>query len=339
LADKSFRNVSIITAFNAPKDRINQLGSEWFAKETGQTLTHFYSVDQFGEEENPATDKKQMCKKRTLNNGEINVTLQHVLWNLRHSASDHIPGKLSLCIGMPIIICNNEATELCITKGQEGHVAGWQSTIGPHGQLMLDTLFVKLERPARTIKINGLPENVVPLTRITKSIVCVTPSELALKINRSQVPILPNFAMTDYASQGKTRPANVIDLSSCRDHLSYYTCLSRGSTAEGTVIVQGFSEYKIMCGASGYLQQEFRELELLDQITKLKYDNKLPKHINGNLCNAIICQFQLHKGTDYIPDNIPQQLKWTMSDPMDLLSVVTDSPWQIVQRRKARILI
>jgi hypothetical protein len=335
LADERFRNVSIITAFNAPKDRINQLGSERFAKETGQTLTHFHFIDQFGEEENPATDKKRMRKKQTLNNGKINVILRHVLWNLRHSASDHVPGKLSLCIGIPIIICNNEATELCITKGQ-GHVAGWQSTTGPHGQLVLDTLFVKLERPARIIKVDGLPENIVPLTRITKSIVCVTPSDLALKISCSQVPILPNFAMTDYASQEKTQPINVINLSSCHDHLSYYTCLSRGSTAEDTVIVQGFSEYKITCGASGYLQQEFRELELLDQITKLKYNNKLPKHINGNLRNVIIRQFQLHKGINYIPNNVPQQLKWTLSDPMDLLPVVTDSPWQIIQAKSKK---
>jgi hypothetical protein len=215
LAERKVRNISIITAFNASKDRINQLGSERFAKETGQTLTCFYSVDKFGEEENPATEKKRMKRKRTLNNGEINPVLRNVLWNLRHSASEHVPGKLSLCVGMPVIIRNNEATELCITKGQEGHVAGWQSAIGPNGQSMLDTLFVKLDQPAKTIKLEGLPENVVPLTKISKSVLCVTPSELALRINRSQVPLLPNFAMTDYASQGKTRPVNVVDLSSC----------------------------------------------------------------------------------------------------------------------------
>jgi len=45
LSSKEFRNVSIITALNAQKDRINELGSVWFAAETGQTLTHFYSID------------------------------------------------------------------------------------------------------------------------------------------------------------------------------------------------------------------------------------------------------------------------------------------------------
>ena len=33
---------------NAQKDRINKLGSAQFAAETGQTLTHFYSIDRFG---------------------------------------------------------------------------------------------------------------------------------------------------------------------------------------------------------------------------------------------------------------------------------------------------
>ena len=41
LSGKEFRNVSIITALNAQKDKINELGSARFAAETGQTLTDF----------------------------------------------------------------------------------------------------------------------------------------------------------------------------------------------------------------------------------------------------------------------------------------------------------
>src|ERR1700692_4604735 len=48
LSDKKFRNVSIITALNAQKDKINELGSVRFAAETGQTLTDFSSIDRFG---------------------------------------------------------------------------------------------------------------------------------------------------------------------------------------------------------------------------------------------------------------------------------------------------
>jgi hypothetical protein len=234
--------------------------------------------------------------------------------------------------GLSTVLCY----ELSITKGQEGHVVGWQTAIGPQGQNTLDTLFVKLDKPAKTIQLEGLPENVVPLTKLSSSVMCVIPSDAAIKINRSQVHVLPNFAMTDYASQGKTRAVNVVDLNSCRSYMAYYTALSRSATSEGTVIVQGFDDRKITCGASGYLRQEFRELELLDEITKLLYENALPAHIDGNLRNALIRQYQLYKGLEHIPPNVPKQLRWTSANPMNLLTVVTDSSWQIVTDNKSQ---
>src|ERR1700683_478597 len=172
LSDKEFRNVSIITALNAQKDRINELGSVRFAAETGQTLTDFYFIDRFGSP--PDTAEKRSRGRKSKASGkhvsnEISHTLQKVIWNLPPSATNHFPGKLSLCIGMPVIIRNNDATELCITKGQEGHVVGWQAGRGIHGQHVLDTLFVKLDKPAKVVKIDGLPENVVPITKGSKN--------------------------------------------------------------------------------------------------------------------------------------------------------------------------
>jgi hypothetical protein len=91
--------------------------------------------------------------------------------------------------------------------------------------------------------------------------------------------------MTNYTSQRKTRPKNPVDLSNCRSHQSYYTSLSRSATASGTVIVQSFSPQLITCGASGYLRQQFCELELLDEISKLRYEGKLSDHIQSNFRN------------------------------------------------------
>jgi hypothetical protein len=59
------------------------------------------------------------------------------------------------------MICNNDATELCMTKGQEGFVAGWTTIQGPQNQLYLDILFVKLADPPTNVKFEGLPENIV----------------------------------------------------------------------------------------------------------------------------------------------------------------------------------
>jgi hypothetical protein len=90
---------------------------------------------------------------------------QIMLWNLEHNATEHIPGKLSLCIGLPVMIRYNNAIELCITKGQEGTIAGWESKPGPYGKEILETLFVKLTDPPRSIQFDGLPINTVPSQR------------------------------------------------------------------------------------------------------------------------------------------------------------------------------
>ena len=110
---------------------------------------------------------------------------------------------------------------MCITKGQEGHIVGWKSGIGSKGQPVLEILYVKLDQPAKDINIEGLPENVVQLMKIKRSVKCTFPNGVSIPIRRSQVQVLPNFAITVYSSQGKTRPENVVILNSCHDYLSY----------------------------------------------------------------------------------------------------------------------
>jgi hypothetical protein len=333
LSDKKLRNVSIITAHNVQKDHINYLGTLRFAKDTGQTLTHFYSIDKWGEEADISTQKvkRQYKPKKILLGPTIGPNIQEMLWNLHHSDTDHIPGKLSLCIGMPVMIRNNDATELCITKGQEAYVVGWKYSYGPYQTKILDILFVKLDQPAKTVNLDGLPVNVVPLTRMSKSSKCITPRGINIPINRSQIQVLPNFAMTDYACQGKTRPLNVVDLSYCRAHRSYYTCLSRSATSEGTVIVQGFNTKIITKGISGYLRQEFRELEILNEITRLKYEQQLPYEINGLSCNMLLRQFQMLKGTGFAPKDVPEVITWSDKKPMNKVPQVIDNEWQLIE--------
>ena len=308
----------------------------YFAEDSGQELTYFYSIDKRGKSIDPASGEKKKRKTTSAkySSNELKFEEQHEIWKLRHGSTEGFAGKLSLCIGMPVMIWNNDATELCITKGQEGFVAGWQYQIGPYGKRILDTLFVKLDKPSKNINIPGLPENVVPIVKTSKTIQCTYLNDSSVSIERQQVPILPNFAVTDYASQGKYRPKNIVHLSSCHSHMSYYTCLSRSTTAAGTIIIQGFDPSVITRGCSGYLRQEFREHEILDDITRLKYEGNLPNDINGSLRNCLIRQYQEWKGTDYVPNNVDEALKWSKNDPMDLLPVITDSAWEIFDKSK-----
>ncbi|KAF8582870.1 hypothetical protein K439DRAFT_1311826, partial [Ramaria rubella] len=166
--------------------------------------------------------------------------------------------KLSLCIGMPMLIKKNIATECCVTNGAEGTVVGWRINYKKHQNNLAPiakVLFVKLTNPPRTICLEGLPDNVVPLTRMTTTIECQLPNGNIQSIIQDQIDVLPNFAMTDFASQGRTSLNNVIDLTGCDSHMSYYTCLSHSSTVHGTVIMQGFNPEVIQGGTPGWLRQ------------------------------------------------------------------------------------
>src|SRR3981189_1307433 len=105
---QEFRNVAIICGRHTQKDQINMLGSERFAEETGQKLTHFYSVDKWGKDSDPATKKKfgksKAASKTKHKSNEIDFDTQLEIWKVRHGGTAHFPKKLSLCLGMPDIM-------------------------------------------------------------------------------------------------------------------------------------------------------------------------------------------------------------------------------------------
>ena len=263
----------------------------------------------------------------------MHPAFQNALWSLPHGSTEHIPGKLSICMGMPVMLRNNDATECCMTKGAEGTVAGWQASIGKQGKPMLDTLFVKLSNPPKLVQIEGLPLNVVPITRRSTKTVCKLWNDDVITISRNQVLVLPNFAMTDYSAQGHTRPDNVVELNNCKTHQSYYTCLSRSATADGTIILQGFDSSKITGGAPGYLRQEFWELEILDYISKMRYLGTLLINIDGHRRNTLILQFQSWKGANYVPEEVHPSIQWSAAHPF-IMQERNDVSWHIPKNVK-----
>ena len=286
------------------------------------------------EHQNRANGKRKWVIKHI----KLPENIQSALW--AQSCCENtklIPPKLSLCVGMPIMIRNNAATELCITKGQEAEVYSWQSSIGPNNTKSLDTLFVKLIDSPNPIKLEGLPLNVVPLIRTTVSTNCRLPDDSHLTVSRNQVEALPNFAMTDYASQGKTRLYNVVDLGQIHTHHGYYTALSQGSTACGTLILSGVHSKHITGGASGALRQEFQKLELLNHITTMRFEGKLPaKMALADRRSTLIKMFRNYKGLDFIPDTMPDALKWGKNDPY-LKWKHSDIEWAIIKASEQKV--
>ena len=331
--------MSVITAWNSHRDKINDLGSARFARESGQQLQHFYSVDTYNDKDiekgNGARKGKRGKntspeKGRVRRDNVIPLRKQRRLWSLPHASTHPLPGTLSICMGLPVMIKTNEATECGVTNGAEGVIVGWKARPIADDKYALETVFVKLTSPPEPVHLDGLPENVVPVSHQTVKLSCELPNGEVLKINRSQVPIVPNFAMTDYASQGRTRPNNVCDLLNCKGHTSVYTCLSRGSTYEGTIVLQGFNAKQFSGGLSGHMRQEFRELEMLDHITKLKYNKKLPGGVEGDTRRALIYSFRSVKGSKYMPKEIHTALKWSDNSPFEMKEPEPEAKWEIL---------
>ncbi|PBK90546.1 hypothetical protein ARMGADRAFT_1046900 [Armillaria gallica] len=219
--EKPFRNVSIITGLNVHKDEFNRLGTLRFAQETNQELVHFYSEDSISEVSSVAHCKQVQRNKST----SLTPQIQIELWNSPPSTNNkHIPG-------LSVMIHLNSATELEITKGQEGYVYSWEESTGSRTS------------PPEQIHIPGLPVNVVPLLRTSSAISCMLHDDTKININRSQVEIMPNFAMTDYCSQGKTQIQNPVDLNNCTSHQSYYTVISHSASYDGTLILPDYTDH------------------------------------------------------------------------------------------------
>ncbi|KAJ3768052.1 hypothetical protein FB446DRAFT_651098 [Lentinula raphanica] len=326
-----WRSAPIIVGENKYKDEINRLGTLRFASENLQKLFRFYSDDVVSSVTG-STLKSTKSKKSVINS--ISEELQKVLWDLPTSAYDlNCPPLLDICFGLPVIIRHNVATELSITKGQKGFIYAWHTAKGDFGQDVLDTVFVLLDNPPNNVQIENLPSNVVPISRRKTSGYVTLPDDTKIHITRNQVDILPGFAMTAHASQGQSLDSNAVDLNTLTDHHAWYTALSRSRSAEKTLILQGFDSNKITGGASGALRREYRELELLDEITKLRFDNILPSTVCGTTRKLLIETFLQWKGSEHLPSHIHSSIKWSKSDPYVLEQELLPS-WTTMDKKK-----
>ncbi|KAI0705123.1 hypothetical protein C8T65DRAFT_708562 [Cerioporus squamosus] len=263
-----FRDVSIITAWNANRDAINAERVRDFAKACELPVRSFFSSDLWGKNKDGASN----CQVQHLNDSTVDPVhttnticphIQSILWNLPPALTKH-------------------STELCATNGAAMTVVSWDSHCMSCGKYTLDTLYVKLANPPRMTRLPGLSENVIPFTKMKKTVRCTLPADdLVVYVQRKQVTVLPNFAMTDFASQGHTHHSNVCKLEFCKNHQSIYTCLSRSSSLEGTLIVGKFDNTKIRSGTSSALHRDVactstEEMELSNQRKRIAYVSPVP---------------------------------------------------------------
>ncbi|KAJ4463366.1 hypothetical protein C8J55DRAFT_408405, partial [Lentinula edodes] len=84
------------------------------------------------------------------------------------------------------------------------------------------------------------------------------------------------------------------------------------------------------------LRKEYRELEILDEITRLKYENLLDPSVVGNTRNLLIESFLAWKGANFVPSQVHTAVKWSDKDPYSLQSEELPS-WSKIDKKAITI--
>ena len=246
LRHSRWRFAPVIVSDNTAKDVLNERCAAAFAKATGQTLHWYY-----------ATDK---CKGSVLENEDLLTYLQTV-----HSGKTKGRlGRLPLVIGMPVLLSQNFDVQAGVVNGSYGTVKRIRYKTDDNGRRMLISCVVKV-LDANEQSMPHLNPNEVPVLRDSIDFTFTNKSKPGqnITIKRTQVPIVPAFAMTAHRAQGQTLSNVIVDLQSCRGSEAPYVMLSRVTSLDGLLILRPFSKKKISCNVSEDLRLENKRLRTI----------------------------------------------------------------------------
>ena len=224
LQEEKFVNAVVIVPNNDAKYQINKDRAMAYARHAKTPLEWSVAQDTAGAEALQA----QVCDKEA-----------KIRWLQYHDMdTEGLPGMLPLAIGMPVALTHHvDRSQKCLLKGRTGYVHSWDwkdndqqpgvVRLGPHatgartgraffaqGINLLSsppespqaTRYVKFEDAEWTL--DGTTEPglypILPTKRTWKLDKNRKPS--VLKVDRKQIPLVPAFAITAHASQGKTLP-------------------------------------------------------------------------------------------------------------------------------------
>ena len=186
-----------------------------------------------------------------------------------------------------------------------------------------------------------LQPNQVPILPDITDIAFIHPfSAKRCLIKRTQVPILPAFAMTAHKAQGQSLPNAIIDLQNCRGTESPYVMVSRVTSLDGLLILRNFDRRKISCHQSEETHLENKRLKILRLCTILRCGSnheviEAERHLR-NLCQPIVDGAELERSmlTDTLnnPNNLLDRLQTTHIGTSN--SAIAESRSRILKRKR-----
>ena len=242
---KDWQNVPIIVSDNATKDAINNRATITFAQNTHAKLDWYYASDQRG--------------------GKIihQETLENYLQTLDSGQTNQRLGKIPLAIGMPVMVTQNFDVSAGIVNGTTGILQSIRYYKDNKERRHAVSCVIKstsITGPA----LQNLTKHEAAILQDSTDMQFIHPhSQKKCMIKRTQLPIIPAFAMTTHKAQGQTMTQAILDLQSCKGTEAPYVMLSRVKSLNGLLILRPFEQRKIQCRQSEELRAELKRLECL----------------------------------------------------------------------------
>ncbi len=246
---ENWSNVPIIVSNNECKDALNITATAEFAARNRRPMHWYYATDTTGGRD--IEDERLQHHLESMHSGKTNQRLR----------------RIPLVIGMPVMICQNFDVEHGVVNGCTGTLKKIRYRSDAQGRRHALSCVVETPTTSGT-PLTGLDEQSVVVLQDTTDMRFVHPySHKVCTIKRTQVPIMPAFAMTAHKAQGQTMDKVIVDLEGCHGTESPYVMLSRVKSLDGLRILWPFSIRKIQCRQSEDARRELQRLNFLQLLT------------------------------------------------------------------------
>jgi ATP-dependent exoDNAse (exonuclease V) alpha subunit len=209
---------------------------------------------------------------------------------------------------MPVMITQNFDVDGGIVNGSKGTLKRIRFYVDAQGNRHLTSCVVHVEDVSEQ-PLPNLPPKDVPILSDTVQLQFTHPhSKRSCTIRRTQVPIVPAFAMTAHKAQGQSLSNVIIDLQSCNGTEAPYVMVSRATSLEAILILRPFDWSKICCRQSQDTRQEIERINILQLKTKMRH---------GTLTESAEAQQDLYDAGYGAQENEEEQLEIDPTHPRD----------------------
>jgi ATP-dependent exoDNAse (exonuclease V) alpha subunit len=257
-----FKDAPIVVTRKSVRDALNSKIVKGFAEKTRQKLHLYHAQDRF--------------QKRRLSDFQ-----QERMWKVRSTFTKDALGQLPLVPGMRVMITENVAIGANVVNGAEGVLKDIKYEEDHEGRRFAVCAYVHIS--GCCLAAPGLEPEVVPIVPVKTSFQYSQVGHAPFSISRTQLPLLPAYAYTDYKSQGRSLPLVLLDLTGCNTLQSLYVMLSRATSLQNLAVIRWFSPAIISKRLSAEFRSEFERLQLLDMQTETEFETRFSRSLTPQL--------------------------------------------------------